>query len=138
MKYLIFMIDSVSYGIEIEYVTEIIEIQPITQVPNTLPYIKGIINIRGTIVPVIDMRQRFSMEQAEYDERTCIVSLNRNNVYLGLIVDEVEDVIQLPAEAILPPPTENMETENKFLKSIGKYADTVKLIIDVDKLYEAE
>jgi purine-binding chemotaxis protein CheW len=137
-KYLIFSVNDVDYGVEIGYVTEIIGIQPITAVPHTPSYIRGIINIRGTIVPVVDMRMRFNLEPAEYDERTCIISLCKENIHLGLIVDSVVDVVQLSAETVLPPPADNSDAKNKFLKAVGKYANTVKQLIDINKIYETE
>ncbi len=134
-KYLIFSVNGVDYGVEIGYVTEIIGIQPITAIPNTPDYIKGIINIRGTIVPVIDMRLRFNFEPTEYGEKTCIISLNNDNVHLGLIVDAVVDVIQLSADTVLMPPSDGIEAKNKFLKAIGKYQKGVKQIVDINKIY---
>ena len=134
-KYLIFSVNGIDYGIEIGYVTEIIGIQPITAVPNTPGYIKGIINIRGTIVPVVDMRLRFSYQPTEYGEKTCIISLNKDSIYLGLIVDAVVDVIQLAADTILTPPSDGAEAKNKFLKAIGKYQGTVKQIVDINRIY---
>lgn len=135
-KYLIFSVNDVDYGLEIGYVTEIIGIQPITSVPNTPSFIRGIINIRGTIVPVVDMRIRFNLEPAEYDERTCIISLCKDNIHLGLIVDAVVDVIQLSEETILTPPGDGSDPKNKFLKAVGKYSNTVKQLIDINKVYE--
>ncbi|MGI5970226.1 MAG: chemotaxis protein CheW [Oscillospiraceae bacterium] len=137
-KYLIFSVNGIEYGIEIGYVTEIIGVQPITQVPRTADYIKGIINIRGTIIPVMDMRLRFGYEESEYDEKTCIISVNKDNVNLGLIVDAVVDVIQLSADTILTPPADGGEAKNRFLKAIGKYQDTVKQLVDIDKIYGIE
>ncbi len=134
-KYLIFSVNGVDYGVEIGFVTEIIGIQPITAIPNTPDYIKGIINIRGTIVPVIDMRLRFNFEPTEYGEKTCIISLNNDNVHLGLIVDAVVDVIQLSADTVLMPPSDGIEAKNKFLKAIGKYQKGVKQIVDINKIY---
>lgn len=134
-KYLIFSVRGIDYGIEIGYVTEIIGIQPITTVPHSPPYIKGIINIRGTIVPVIDMRLRFSFEETAYGEKTCILSLTKDNVHLGLIVDTVVDVIQLSPETVLSPPSDGIEAKNKFLKAIGKYHGKVKQIVDINKIY---
>ena len=137
-KYLIFSVGGIDYGIEIGYVTEIIGIQPITTVPHTPEYIKGIINIRGTVVPVMDMRLRFHCPPAEYGEKTCIVSLHKDNVFLGLIVDAVVDVVQLSAEAVLTPPEGGNESKNRFLKAVGKYQGTVKQIVDVNQIYGME
>jgi purine-binding chemotaxis protein CheW len=134
-KYLIFSVNGVEYGVEIGYVTEIIGIQPFTAIPNTPPYIKGIINIRGTIVPVVDMRLRFSYEPTEYGDKTCIISLSKDGIHLGLIVDAVVDVIQLSAETVLTPPSEGIGSKDKFLKAIGKYQQTVKQLVDINKIY---
>ena len=138
LKHLIFSVYGVHYGIEIEYVTEIIGVQPITPVPNTPYYVKGIINIRGTIVPVVDMRARFKLEEVPYDERTCTVLLSKDNVNIGIIVDAVADVIQFSADDILPLPTGNTTDKNKFLKGIGKYGNEVRQIIDINKIFETE
>ncbi len=137
-KYLIFSVNEIDYGIEIGYVTEIIGIQPITAIPNTTAYIKGIINIRGTIVPVVDLRLRFDLQPAEYGEKTCIISVNKDNVNLGLIVDAVEDVVQLSAESVITPPVDGGGTRNQFLKAIGKYQGAIKQIVDIDRIYDDE
>jgi purine-binding chemotaxis protein CheW len=137
-KYLIFSVSEVDYGIEIGYVTEIIGIQPITAVPNTPEYIKGIINIRGTVVPVVDMRLRFHCQPAEYGEKTCIISLYKDNVFLGLIVDAVVDVVQLSEDTVLTPPAGGSESKNRFLKAVGKYQGTVKQIVDIHQIYGTE
>jgi purine-binding chemotaxis protein CheW len=134
-KYLIFSVNGIDYGIEIVHVTEIIGIQPVTAVPHMPRFIKGIINIRGTIVPVVDVRLRFSYQETEYDEKTCIISLSKDGVYLGLIVDAVVDVILLSAETVLTPPAESAEAKIKFLKAIGKYQGTVKQIVDINTIY---
>ncbi len=134
-KYLIFSVSGIDYGVEIGYVTEIIGIQPITAIPNTPSFIKGIINIRGTIVPVVDMRLRFNYEPTEYGEKTCIISLNNENMHLGLIVDAVVDVIQLSEETVLKPPSDGIEAKNKFLKALGKYQGGVKQLVDINKIY---
>ncbi len=137
-KFLIFSVNGVEYGIEINHVTEIIVIQPITIVPKTPEYVKGIINIRGTIIPVVDMRLRFHLEPCEYDEKTCIIWLSKENVSLGIIVDAVVDVIQLSEDTVLEPPREKADAKSKFLKAIGKYQETVKQIIDINKIYAIE
>ena len=134
-KYLIFSVRGIDYGVEIGYVTEIIGIQPITAIPHSPQYIKGIINIRGTIVPVVDMRLRFNFEETEYGEKTCIISLKKDNVHLGLIVDDVVDVIQLSPETVLPLPADGNDSKNKFLKSIGKQQGMVRQLVDINKIY---
>ncbi|NLM79860.1 MAG: purine-binding chemotaxis protein CheW, partial [Clostridiales bacterium] len=95
-RYLTFSLDSECYGIEIKYVTEIIGIQPITEVPEMPEYIKGIINLRGRIIPVMDVRLRFKKPFREYDERTCIIVIEIRDIVLGLIIDRVSEVLTIP------------------------------------------
>ena len=137
-KHLIFSLCGTDYGVEIGYVTEIIAIQPITRVPRIPTHLKGIINIRGTILPVIDLRLRFMCEAAEYNERTCIIALNVNDTSVGLIVDSVKDVIQFSGEDMLPPPAVGSSDQNRFLKAIGKYQDDVKQLVNIYKIVGME
>lgn len=132
-KFLTFCIGNEFYGIEIKYVTEIIGLQPITEIPEMPTYIKGIINLRGKIIPVMDVRLRFKKPYLEYNDRTCIVVIDIREVSIGLIVDSVSEVISLPDEEIVDPP--NMAKEsNKYIKGIGKVGSEVKLLLDSDKL----
>lgn len=133
-KYLTFFIDNVTYAIEIKFVTEIIGIQPITEIPELPSYVKGIINLRGKIVPVMDVRLRFKKEQLVYNDRTCIVVVDVNGISLGLIVDNVSDVIKISDENIVPPPESSTGSDNKYIKSIGKVDDKVSLILSCEKL----
>jgi purine-binding chemotaxis protein CheW len=135
-KHLIFSGFGVKFGLELEYITEILAVQPITPVPNTPAYIKGVMNNRGTIMPVVDMRLMLNHEQTEYTERTCIISLNKDNVHLGLIVDSVEDVISFQPDDILEPPNANENGKNKYLKAIGKSGSEAIQILDIVKIYE--
>lgn len=99
-KYLVFKIENQFYAIEIRYVTEIIGIQPITEIPHQQPYVKGVINLRGKIIPVIDVRIRMGKEFRKYDDRTCIIVVNVNDVDVGLIVDYVSEVLIIKEEAL--------------------------------------
>lgn len=132
-KYLTFVVEKEYYGIEIEYVTEIIGIQSITEVPDLPGHIRGIINLRGKIIPVMDVRLRFGKEFREYDDRTCIIVIDSENILIGLIVDSVCEVMSIPKEEIVVPPDLN-QSENKFIKGIGKTGSEVKLILDCEKL----
>ena len=136
-KYLTFVLDSESYGIGINYVTEIIGIQPITLVPELPNYIKGIINLRGKIIPVMDVRLRFKKTFREYNDRTCIVVVDINELSIGLIVDSVSEVSIIQDENIVPPPNLN-KVSNKYISGIGKIDNEVKLILDCDKLINYE
>lgn len=133
-KYLTFTLGNEAFGIEILFVTEIIGLQQITEVPDLPEYVKGIINLRGKIIPVMDMRSRFKKELREYDERTCIIVVDIGEISIGLIVDRVSEVVDIPEESVSEPPKVNKNSQNKYVKGIGKIGDSVKLILDCEKL----
>ena len=132
-KYLTFNLGEESYGIEIRYVTEIIGIQEITTVPEVPEYIKGIINLRGKIIPLMDVRLRFKKPYLQYNDRTCIIVVNIEQISIGLIVDRVAEVISIPDTEIVSPP-EFTQGSNKYIRGIGKTEDDVKLLLDCNKL----
>ncbi len=132
-KYLIFSMENELYGIEIRYITEIIGIQPITVVPEMPQYVKGITNLRGKIIPVMDARLRFKKAGREYDDRTCIIVLDANDISTGLIVDSVSEVIVIADEDIAPPPDIN-KGGLKYIKGIGKADGNVKLLLDCQRI----
>ena len=133
-KFLTFPLDNATYAIEIKFVTEIIGIQPITQMPDMPYYVKGIINLRGKIIPVVDIRLKFKKEPKDYDERTCIIVIDINNTSLGLIVDNVSEVLNIPDENIVEPPDMNKEFNNRFIKAIGKIGNNVDLILSCEEI----
>lgn len=139
-KFMLFRIGSESYGIEIKYVTEIIELQRITEVPDMPNYVKGVINLRGKVIPVIDIRLRFSMKEREYDDRTCIIVVDMDKTAIGFVVDTVAEVQDIPEKDIAPAP--NFKTESgkeKYISGMGKVGDEVKILLDVKKiLHESE
>ena len=138
-KYLTFHLGSEDYGIEIRHVTEIIGIQKITVIPEMPDYIKGVINLRGKIIPVMDVRIRFRLEARAYDERTCVVVVNIREAAIGLVVDTVSEVADIPESQIEPAAGLNGSRSSAFIKGIGKLGDDIKIILDVDKLlYEAD
>lgn len=132
-KFLTFSLGNEFYGLEIKYVTEIIGIQDITEVPELPKYIMGIINLRGKIIPVMDVRLRFKKPFREYNDRTCIVVIDILDVSVGLIVDTVSEVISITDTDIVPPPDISRIT-NKYIKGIGKVGSEVKLLLDCDRL----
>jgi purine-binding chemotaxis protein CheW len=132
-KYLTFLLEKEVYGIEIKYVTEIIGIQPITEIPELPSYIKGIINLRGKIIPVMDVRLRFAKPPADYTDRTCVIVIDIETLSVGLIVDSVSEVITIPEQEIVPPP-DIRKAGNRFINGIGKVMNDVKLILDCGKL----
>ena len=133
-KFLTFSLGKEEYGIEIKYVTEIIGLQAITEVPELPEYVKGIINLRGKIIPVIDVRLRFKKEPKEYNDRTCTIVVDMQDISVGLIVDTVAEVLSIAEEDIVPPPEMHGGSHNKYIKGIGKKEGSVKLILDCDRL----
>jgi purine-binding chemotaxis protein CheW len=133
-KYLTFLLGQEEYGIEVSYVTEIIGIQPITSVPEVLSYVKGIINLRGKIIPVIDVRLKFGKMEVEYNNRTCIIVVEIRGISTGLIVDNVAEVLDISDENIVPPPNNKTGFTSSFIKGIGKVGNGVKLLLDCNKL----
>lgn len=133
-KYLTFSLGKEDYGVEIRFVTEIIGIQQITEVPELPDYVKGIINLRGKIIPVMDIRLRFKKEPREYNDRTCIIVIEVEDISIGLIIDTVEEVLTISEHEVVPPPQFDNEFHHKYIKGIGKVENTVKLIIDCERL----
>lgn len=136
-RFLTFILSNEVYGIEIKHVTEIIGIQPITDIPELPEYIRGIINLRGKIIPVMDVRLRFRKTFREYNDRTCVIVVDINDISIGLIVDSVSEVISISDSEIVEPP-EMSKSGNRYIKGIGKAGNEVKLILDCDKLLRVE
>ena len=138
-KYLTFLVEDVGYGIEISYVVEIISVQDITLVPHTHAYVKGIINLRGTVVPVIDMGMRFGGTEVVYTEQTCIIVLSMDDMSVGILVDGVQDVTDIDDENIQDPPkTTGNAVKNQFIKAVGLSGGEVKQLIDVYRVFEVD
>jgi len=137
-KYVTFKSGNEYFALEIGYVNEIIVFQDITEIPESEDYIKGLINLRGKIIPVIDVRIRFKQEPMEYNDRTCIIVINVKDTVVGLIVEKVAEVVEIGAEDILPPPSVTVgheeKTQNKYVYGIGKVGEEVKLLLDPDRL----
>lgn len=133
-RYLTFSLGKESYGIEIKYVIEIIGIQSITEIPELPAYVKGIINLRGKIIPVLDVRLRFKKEPTDYNDRTCVIVVDIKNVSIGLIVDKVAEVVTILEEDTVEPPQMNQGVNNRYIKKIGKIGSEVKLLLDCEKL----
>ncbi|MCM8533737.1 MAG: chemotaxis protein CheW [Lentisphaeraceae bacterium] len=133
-KYLTFHIGSEEYAIEIKYVTEIIGMLKVTEVPQTPSYIKGVINLRGKVIPVMDIRLRFGMEPRDYDERTCVIVVHINENTVGLVVDTVSEVLDIPHSNIETSGQLSNASDNNFISGMGKVEDRIKMVIDVDAL----
>lgn len=141
-KYVTFKSGNEYFGLKIQYVNEIIVFQEVTEIPESEDYIKGLINLRGKIIPVIDVRIRFRQEPIAYTDRTCIIVINVKDVVVGLIVEKIAEVVEIRQEDILPPPSISIgneeKSQNKYVYGIGKVGDGVKLLLDPDRLLKDE
>ena len=138
-KYLTFALGVEEYGLEILKVKEIIGIMTITAVPQTPSYVKGVINLRGKVIPVIDLRLKFAMNYLEYNERTCIVVVDivneaGNKVIMGIVVDSVSEVLNIKAEEIEDAPTFGFSLNTDYILGMAKIKNSVKILLDIDKV----
>lgn len=129
-KYLTFSIGKDKYAMDIKYIEDIIGVQNIASVPEQPDYLKGVINLRGIIIPVIDIRIRFNKEERAYDDRTCIVVINMDDAAVGIVVDTVLEVMSIEVDAIAQPPAFNESVANQYMKGIGRHKDDVIIIVD--------
>jgi purine-binding chemotaxis protein CheW len=136
--YLIISVEKEVFGIDIRYVTSIIGLQKISMLPETPDYVKGVINLRGKIIPVIDMRLRFKKSPAKYNDRTCIIVIDIQRLTVGLIVDSVDEVIPIPSTAVVPVPSYKAGSQNRCIKGIGKVGDDIRMLLDCEKLFMSD
>jgi purine-binding chemotaxis protein CheW len=138
-KYLFFRIGKESYGVGIRHVIEIIELQNISTVPDMPDYVKGVINLRGKVIPIVDLRLRFDMDEREYDNRTCIIVTEVDRLLVGFLVDTVEEVLEIPEKDIEPPPKfKSVSGGDRYISGMGKSGEAIKILIDVEKLVRDE
>ena len=141
-QYLTFELGEEVYGIEILKIQEIIGMMDITAVPKTPQYVRGVINLRGKVIPVIDLRLKFLMEGREDTSRTCIIVVQVTGevkeVTTGILVDEVSEVLHVAAQQIEPAPSFGEGVHTEFILGMGKVADKVIMLLDVDKVLTGE
>jgi len=130
--YLTFQIGQEDFGIDIGDVIEIVGIQKITEIPDMPDYIRGVINLRGKVIAVMDVRLRFNMEERPYDDRTCVIVVTVGDLTVGLLVDRVNEVVEI-AENLIEnaPPT---QSEDQYIRGLGKIGEKVKILLDVPNL----
>lgn len=136
-KYLTFMLSGEEYGVEILKVRELIGIMEITKVPQTPDYVQGVINLRGKVIPVIDLRAKFQLPRTEYNEETCIIVVDVG-MMMGIIVDTVREVHDISDGSIAPPPELGSSVDTTFILGMGKVGDSVKLLLDIDRVLECD
>lgn len=142
-KYLTFSLGKEEYGLEILKVKEIIGIMNITAVPQTPAYVKGVINLRGKVIPVIDLRLKFGMEVLEYNERTCIIVVDtkgssENKTVMGIVVDSVSEVLNIKGDEIEDTPTFGVKLDTEYILGMAKIKGGVKILLDIDKVLTSE
>ena len=141
-KYLTFTLAGEEYGIGILKIKEIIGMMPITMVPQTPSFVKGVINLRGKVIPVIDLRLRFSMEAIEYNERTCIIVVEikgqSGTIQIGIVVDSVSEVLNIKGSDIEETPTFGAKLNTEYILGMAKMEGSVKILLDIDKVLSSE
>jgi purine-binding chemotaxis protein CheW len=133
-KYLTFVLAEEEYGFEILKVREIIGVMPTTAVPGMPPYVNGVINLRGKVIPVIDMRSKFNMATTEHTSETCIIVVDVRGNLMGVVVDRVSEVLEIRGEEIEDAPNVGVAMNNTFILGMAKTKGSVKILLDVDKV----
>ncbi len=141
-KYLTFVLGTSEYGVPVQKVREIIKAMEITSVPQVAPYVKGVINLRGKVIPVADLRLKFGLSQAEYTDRTCIIvvemALRSAVALIGVVVDSVSDVVSIAAEEIEDAPDLTEQNGSGCVEALAKVKGTVKIIVNLDRLFASD
>ncbi len=133
-KYLTFFLASEEYGVEILKVQEIIGRMPITPVPLTSRYIRGVINLRGKIHPIMDLKIKFGMEETEITDETCIIVIKTSSLMMGVLVDKVSEVVNISSEDIEDTPSFGADVNPEYLLGVGKTGGRVRLLLDIEKV----
>ncbi len=137
-KYLAFILGNEIYGIEILRVREIIGLMDVTTVPQTPEYMKGVINLRGKVIPVIDLRLKFSMQEEEHTEETCIIVVEVNNTSIGIIVDSVSEVLEITRGEIEEAPSFGQEIDTDYIMGMGKVKEKIIILLSIEKVLSSE
>ncbi len=141
-KYLTFTLDNEEYGISILKIKEIIGMMSITTVPQTPEFVKGVINLRGKVIPVMDLRLRFGMDGIDYTERTCIIVVEitgqAGTVMIGIVVDSVSEVLNIKGEEIEDTPTFGTKLNTEYILGMAKMEGAVKILLDIDRVLSQE
>jgi len=134
-KYLTFFLGREEYGIQILTVREIIGLIPVTTVPRTPAFMRGIINLRGKVIPVVDLRSKFDMASVEDTEETCIIVVQTGGLQLGMVVDKVSEVLDIPNREVVEAPSLGNEIDTEFILGIGKCEGRVTLLLNLETIF---
>ena len=135
-KYLTFQVGDEVYGLPIAFVREIVGMQPVTVLPEVPPWVRGVINLRGKVIPILDVRARLGLPDRAYGPRTCIIVVLVREWWVGWVVDQVSEVVVIPAADIEPPPRVGIGGEH-FILGLGKVGGQVRLLLDAERLLGA-
>jgi len=133
-RYLLFSIEQAFYGLPLAMALEILTIQSITRLPCVPPYIKGIVNLRGKVIPVLDVRKKLGLSERDYDDKTCIIVIDLHDMHVGLIVDMVSEVLTVPQENIIPPP----KNCASYISSVSQLEDKLVLNLDCETFFRSD
>ncbi len=137
-KIIVFQLKDEEFGVPVQQVGSIERMQHITRVPSTPDFVKGVINLRGVVTPIIDLRTRFDLESKEHDESTRIIIVHYNDMEVGLIVDSANDVIDIPKEAIEPPPEVVGTVEAEYIQGVAKLERRLLILLNLQKVFSSE
>ena len=133
-----FNISHEEFGVDILKVQEIIRTMEITKVPRSPEFVEGVINLRGKVIPIIDLRKKFGMDPREHDRQTRIIVIELNGMIVGFVVDSVSEVLRIPAGTVEPPPSLVSGIDSEYISGVGKLADRLLILIDLDRLLSSE
>ncbi|MDL2285674.1 chemotaxis protein CheW [Desulfovibrio sp. OttesenSCG-928-F07] len=133
-----FSIGEEEFGVDILVVSEIIRTMEITKVPRAEEFVEGVINLRGKVIPIIDLRRRFSLVSKEYDKNTRIIVIEISNMIVGFVVDSVSEVLRIPSSTVEPPPAVVAGVDSEYISGVGKLHDRLLILLDLDKLLSSE
>ncbi|MCG8529349.1 MAG: chemotaxis protein CheW [Desulfovibrionales bacterium] len=138
MQLVTFSIGEEEFGVDILKVQEIIRTMEITKVPKAPNFVEGVINLRGKVIPIIDLRRRFGLSSKEHDKHTRIIVIEINNMIVGFVVDSVSEVLRIPASTVEPPPAVVAGMESEYISGVGKLQDRLLILLDLDRLLSNE
>ena len=134
-RYLLFTIDNTYYGLPLALALEILTVQSITKLPRVADYVKGIINLRGKVIPVLDVRKKLGIPEHEYEDSNCIIVIDIRDMHVGLIVDMVSEVATVPSDRVIPPP-KTIGERSSYISSVSQLDDKIVLNLDCDKFFQ--
>ncbi len=138
MQLVTFSIDDEEFGVDILKVQEIIRTMEITKVPRAPEFVEGVINLRGKVIPIIDLRRRFGLVTRDHDKDTRIIVIDISDMIVGFVVDSVSEVLRIPSSTVEPPPPVVAGLESEYISGVGKLADRLLILLDLDRLLSGE